>query len=491
MSTKEPVLNGTRATADLPSSEHKRNVGGSDSYGLCVYTSAWHAAIWQDVRELFEFRRYMERRPGGSYPTKFKATLEAYCRERQVPVPAYLQHEGGDAAVLELALRTGRMPCVTYAGVDGAGRYGGQAIAHMVNLVHMDDARAAIVDNNFPGSWLWMTRDQFLNRWRGLSDAGRPLYAGRQPVGGGWCIVFLAAPPAPYPAEPVAFGAAPPCVCGDSCRCKPGECPAKCPVSYGQCANGRCNIPAPYVIPPLANTAPAPPGFPADPGPPPASNFVWGVRPDTGRPGWVVTDAPAAAAAAADPFPGGVDSGKLADRSAYWLNGKAVTKAQALEAMQLTDDSDRWNLSVVGDGLLVEKVRRDVQQLPAAVRGRLHVQTYAPGSWQASQFRLDPGVTLRAPDGKDGDRTARTIGSLTPEAYAYTTLAVLLQQPGGPDARPQPAPTPKPVDPAPGPKVDPTPPPPPAPTPAPQPSPGPSWLALILSAILAWLFARR
>src|SRR5574338_1184024 len=83
--TKDPVLNGVRVTADLPAGQHHRNVGGSDGAGLCVYTSFWHAALWQSVREVYEFRAYMERRPGGSYPEKFDATLAAYCKSKGIP----------------------------------------------------------------------------------------------------------------------------------------------------------------------------------------------------------------------------------------------------------------------------------------------------------------------------------------------------------------------------------------------------------------------
>ena len=48
-----------------------------------------------------------------------------------------------------------------------------------------------------------MTRQQLLNRWRGLTDAGAPMVVrdGAQvfAVGGGWAVVLLAPPPPPYP----------------------------------------------------------------------------------------------------------------------------------------------------------------------------------------------------------------------------------------------------------------------------------------------------
>ena len=51
--------------------------------------------------------------------------------------------------------------------------------------------------------WVWMSRRQLLNRWRGLTDAGTPMVVrdGAQvfAVGGGWAVVLLAPPPPPYP----------------------------------------------------------------------------------------------------------------------------------------------------------------------------------------------------------------------------------------------------------------------------------------------------
>lgn len=48
-------------------------------------------------------------------------------------------------------------------------------------------------------------------------------------------VEFVAGPlPLPVPPQAPPIAAEPqkaPCVCGDACRCKPGECPAKCPVA--------------------------------------------------------------------------------------------------------------------------------------------------------------------------------------------------------------------------------------------------------------------
>src|SRR6185437_9808487 len=113
----------------------------------------------------------------------------------------------GDDTFLDLAIHTGRCPAVTYDGRDNFYR---GSVAHMVTLAHIDQQRAAIIDNNRPGEWLWMSRADFLSRWRGM--------------GGGWAVVFLGPPPTPYNAAPQEFAAAGACVCGDDCKCEKGNC---------------------------------------------------------------------------------------------------------------------------------------------------------------------------------------------------------------------------------------------------------------------------
>ena len=191
---------GTNATIDLPAARHVRNVGSQvDGLGLCVFTSVQQAADWHNVPQLLGFQRWMAKRPGGGYPEKLDRELAAFCASQGKPTPAYVQHVGGDEAFLDLAVKTGRMASITYAGADGF--YPGPVL-HMVNLAHLDAERGAVIDNNRPGRWVWMTRRQLLNRWRGLTDAGTPMVVrdGGQvfAVGGGWAVVLLAPPPPPY-----------------------------------------------------------------------------------------------------------------------------------------------------------------------------------------------------------------------------------------------------------------------------------------------------
>jgi len=170
---------GREIVCDLPQAEKKHNVGGRDGAGLCVFTSIEYAGRWQHVLPLFDFQKDMTQEDGGGWPDKVDDMLKKYA-----PSVAYIQDTTGDPKILELALKTGRMPCVTYDGHDC--HYSG-TIGHMICLVYLDDQYAAVTDNNFPEDEqvTWMTRDEFLARWRGN--------------GGGWTVILLSPPPPPLP----------------------------------------------------------------------------------------------------------------------------------------------------------------------------------------------------------------------------------------------------------------------------------------------------
>ena len=466
--TKLPVSpDGTAATIDLPAALHVRNVGGSDGAGLCVFTSIQHAAYWQNVRTLDGFRAWMEERPGGGWPDKVDRMFAQFCKSRGAAVPPYIQHTGGDDTFLALALKTDRLPCVTYAGMDDFYRdeRGRPAkIAHMVNLAHLDTERAAIIDNNRPGVWVWMTRARFLARWRDNS--------------GGWAVVMLAPPPPPHPSGRPA-----------------GDCPAKCPVqSFGQpCPNGRCPFPA---RPSAPAYQPCPGGLynaPTAPGEPPSDAHEWRQWDDGDGYGWRLKIVPEAKPeATGDNF--GVASDKIHSHPEYSLAGRAITKSHAhalLAANGLADDSDHWHLSAVGTADLIGRFAADAAALPPAVRDTLHTQTYAPDHWAVAMFDLPPGVNLRRPS---PGRTAADVGTVAPADYSAAALAALLAREGGPTYAPPPV-APHPVPP---PKIDQPEPVVPAPVPVPvppdasrpaEPAPAPAGAGASLWAILASVFA--
>lgn len=178
-----PELDGVSVACDMPSERFvlRRNVGGSDGAGLCVYASSLNAADWTALRQMVGFWKWLQRRPGGSYPPKFAADVAEYCREAGIPEPQFVQITNNDIAFLEEATANRVMLGVTYSGEDGV--FYRQKIAHMVNLVYFsrEKNRAAIVDNNNPDKILWMSADEFLKRWSG------------------WALSWLAAPPPPVP----------------------------------------------------------------------------------------------------------------------------------------------------------------------------------------------------------------------------------------------------------------------------------------------------
>jgi hypothetical protein len=180
----------TEIQCDLPASQQLHNVGGSDGSGLCVFTSIGHSARWQHIKVLEDFRDWMRKYPGGGFPSKVSAKIKQICAERGVPEPSYLQVEGKDIEILKRACRSGRMPGVTYS-FSPSGRYNGQRIAHMTNLVHLDDKYGCILDNNFictpehPNNYEWLSIEEFTRSY----TAG----------GSGWAVILLAPSPPPPP----------------------------------------------------------------------------------------------------------------------------------------------------------------------------------------------------------------------------------------------------------------------------------------------------
>jgi hypothetical protein len=174
----------TTVQIDLPKALRHHNTTGVDGYGLCVFWSITHAARWQQEGPLLDFAVLMEKERGGGWPEKVDKMIAKYAATVD-----YLQYIGRDAIVLTASLKSNRLPSVTYCGRDP--HYRG-TIAHMVNLVHLDDQWACILDNNYIGEndLVWMTPSEFFERWRGK--------------GSGWAVVLLKEPPDP----PVKSGAA-------------------------------------------------------------------------------------------------------------------------------------------------------------------------------------------------------------------------------------------------------------------------------------------
>lgn len=171
------VHGGVEVQIDLPKSQHVHNVAApKDGLGNCVWASGDMCARWHNVRELIDLVHKVEY--GGGYPGKVDKIFKELA-----PNLKYVQYEGNDPAILDKALSENHAAGVTYGYGE---RYGMQKIQHMVLLVHFDKKWAAIIDNNFPGTFEWMPREEFLKRWK-------------HGTGQGWAYVMLAPPPPPPP----------------------------------------------------------------------------------------------------------------------------------------------------------------------------------------------------------------------------------------------------------------------------------------------------
>jgi hypothetical protein len=173
-----PTHDGVEVTADLPKEEHVKNFGApSDGKGLCVFASMDMLARWHHIAPLIDIVHKVNE--GGGWPEKVDRVLKEHA-----PGLKYVQYEGDDPEILDEAMAQRRAACVTYGYGE---RYGGaRVIYHMVLLVHLDAETACIVDNNFPGTYEWMSRKTFLERWK-------------HPSGKGWAYTFLEPPPPPIP----------------------------------------------------------------------------------------------------------------------------------------------------------------------------------------------------------------------------------------------------------------------------------------------------
>jgi hypothetical protein len=380
---------GAEAIAiDLPASQHLRNKTGTDGLGLCVWTSITMSGDWCNEDALRSLQQQMTREKGGGWPERVDEVLP-----RLAPGVKYVQYTGRDPGIIQTAVRTGRMPCVTYGySPRYAGpRNPGGRIAHMVNCVHYSANWVAVLDNNFPGDnqYEWMSPAEFKYGWM----LGNP--------NGGWVVLPLRCGPSPIPVNAAHL------VIG---QCDPGGYPVRLSV-----------IPPPYEWRTFADddsqVALYRGGVQVG-----GYSFVTGAyRPyDAARRSWGEGCAPPCE----PPSPPskyvqrvgdgvenfGVRQDRIPSRDGYSCNGRPVTQAEAEHALKcgdgFSDDSARWRLTVVG----ATKAKRDLVlgdlQTSAALaswRDRLCVQSYAPDVWAVTGVNLprdgDPTIVLQgAPD---------------------------------------------------------------------------------------------
>lgn len=473
--TTEPVAkDGTAAPLDLPRALQMKNTGGNDrgpgnprgepgkGSGLCVFTSINHAAYWQNVPELQGFQKWMTNHPGGGYPEKVKDMIDRLCKEQGRPVPEYMQVESNDLEPLKLAVRCGLMPSITYS-YSPTGRYGGKKIAHMVTLVAAGEGKGpdgkgwwAVLDNNFPGSFEWMSEAQFLRAYKGDQQ--------------GWAVILLnpGPPPVPFLEVHAMHAQFVPLVLALA-------------VGQGQwiCGPDGCRLVQPFEpAPPAALRWHVYPDNPAQAflfrGPSCVAGYdletcvfrrwdgaAWGPAEDLPR------EAPAPpqlGPGAVGELPTGVVRSKLGTVERYELNGQPTTREHVcgllnrrrVEAMD--DTSSRRHLTIIcRDQAQADKVMVDLRPgLLGRLRGKYRVQVYAASRPADSEllapFRLDADTRYKTSGFvaymQEPDSGGR--GKVVGRSYSYDGPAALeaFVRKVDPNFDPNPAPAP-PAPPAP------------------------------------------
>jgi hypothetical protein len=446
------------------------NTGGRDGAGLCVFTSIEMSGRFQNEESLRGFQKYMTTKPGGGYPDKVDKMIAAYA-----PKVHYIQYAGRDMDLLKLALKTGRMPAVTYGYSP---RYRGP-IAHMVNLAHLSEHWAAILDNNFPGenSYEWMAPEEFYKRW----IAGSPDRTG-------WLVILLNPPPPPPPHNstkenlvmyhallcslllaPNGWGAGQPCPVGPEVapqyywHWQPSD-PQRYYLYKNNLQIGGYDVIDDYYRPfdDAANTW-GPKGKP--PIDPPAKKPVYihqtkaDPSDDQNDQGLVENH--------------GIDYSKFPHGEECRINGQKVSKSHALRVIEalgdptLPDDSQKLKLTIFGSKDEQDKVLADLatDNNLTKLRDTFTTQAYPPNHWVITQrgFKIGTTPTIYV-ERADGMVTHRQEGYAGPGALAQ---AIKKSDPN--------------YDPAKDPDLSKPPKPEPVPTPAPAPAtppPSPSPLDL-------------
>lgn len=348
-----PVYDTEVIQCDLPTTEHLQNKAGSNGYGLCVFTSLDIAAKWCNAKALIGFRDFMTQYPGGGWPGKVDEFIPKMAQSKGLPAPAYIQHEGGDIEFLKLALKTGRIVSVTYAGQDGV--FYNQGIDHMVNLVHIGPKYAVILDNNNPGKYLWMSISDFETRWKAR--------------GGGWAVVLL--PPGPPPI----------------------------PKNWNRKVNSLNNFTIfGKDIEPFNIKEDKKPRFELP------SKPLLGIAED----GEEVFRGPALKEMPMIINDGnyGITKSLIKTESSFSMNGKQISKEKALKVMgdQLVDDSKLYRLTInFEDENVRKRIEADINNHPSLAKwkSRFLLQSYEPTNWAVANIKHQPGVIFQtAPDEK-------------------------------------------------------------------------------------------
>lgn len=161
--TLAPSYLGTLANAPIPPEYHIQNEGGSDGAGLCVVSSELADGLYQGIPGLelgkgSLFWQTAKANPGGYFPEKLIDLAE-----KTLPGVGYASFLDRDPLVLDRLSKMGYPIGLT---MDTGELYQWQKISHMVSNVHFDWQRdlACHVDNNKPGTFVWTSAREALDR---------------------------------------------------------------------------------------------------------------------------------------------------------------------------------------------------------------------------------------------------------------------------------------------------------------------------------------
>lgn len=167
--TTTPVLDGVTAQVPIPAEFHLRNEGGRDEAGLCVITSNTSNGWYQDVPEFVDAKtskvwRLAKQKDGGYYPAKLKDLFD----EAGVKT-AWIQAEGSAAELIPVIKHYLDLGIPVSTTMAFSQRYISSEIPdgmihHMIQTVHVGAGLACIIDNNFPGTYLWVTEAEYARR---------------------------------------------------------------------------------------------------------------------------------------------------------------------------------------------------------------------------------------------------------------------------------------------------------------------------------------
>ncbi|HEX5273173.1 MAG TPA: hypothetical protein VFW33_21905, partial [Gemmataceae bacterium] len=346
----------------MPSDVRRHNIAAK-GLGCCVFRSIDYASWWQNVPELHRFPEWMVSSgiQGGGWPQKVDALIPKIATAHGVPAPRYVQYEGSNPAIIELALKTGRLPGITWQG------------NHMLSCVYLGAEKAGILDNNAPDKISWYSRKDFLARW--TAPGGK----------GGWVVVLLNHGPPPVPKGAPATKA---CCEAPKCKCYPCNCRGtrRCDPAC-ECESARCGCNAELRCQEDCFCGDGPHQRPHRPRPRP-------------RPRPKFEDV-----VPADEVPAGVVEWAAPARESYSLCGNQCSEAEAVRA--IADDSARNHLTVIGDEAGRKAVLADLASSPSlnAWAQKCRVQSYAPDAWElAVGFTSRPGprptVVVQDPSGR-------------------------------------------------------------------------------------------